>query len=104
MDLRGIGDMSSELAALHEVFEGVKGAIPRVARQEDCQTYFMCELYYPEDALFVAPQADVAVAMDEALMNRQELLGSYRNAVGWGQGRRSTAAADASFELLMRAH
>jgi hypothetical protein len=32
------------------------------------------------------------------------LLGSYRDAVGWGRGRQSTAVADATFELLIRAH
>jgi hypothetical protein len=31
-------------------------------------------------------------------------MGSYRSAIGWGKGRESTAAADASYELLQRAH
>ncbi|MFL9971120.1 4Fe-4S binding protein, partial [Paraburkholderia agricolaris] len=38
------------------VFDIVPGSPPRIARQGDCQTCFMCELYCPEDALFVAPQ------------------------------------------------
>ena len=46
------------------VFDLVPGGPPRIARQNDCQTCFMCELYCPEDALFVAPQADVAMAVD----------------------------------------
>ncbi len=33
---------------------GEAGAAPVIARQGDCQTCFMCELYCPEDALYVA--------------------------------------------------
>ena len=86
------------------VFEAVPGGPPRIARQDDCQTCFMCELYCPEDALFVAPLADMGVAVDEAQLKEAALLGSYRSAVGWGRGRQSTASADASFELLQRTH
>ncbi|MFL9910038.1 4Fe-4S binding protein [Paraburkholderia sp. RL17-337-BIB-A] len=67
------------------VFEPVAGGIPRIARQEDCQTCFMCELYCPEDALFVAPNADVHVEVDEVRVKKDELMGSYRSAVGWGK-------------------
>ncbi|ROR24375.1 NAD-dependent dihydropyrimidine dehydrogenase PreA subunit [Comamonas sp. BIGb0124] len=86
------------------VFDAVPGGIPVIARQDDCQTCFMCELYCPADALYVAPVADgpVATAEHEAIV--QQWMGSYRSAIGWGKGRRSTAAQDASFELLRRAH
>jgi NAD-dependent dihydropyrimidine dehydrogenase PreA subunit len=87
-----------------QVFEAVPGAPPRIARQEDCQTCFMCELYCPEDALYVAPVADHPAAVDEAEPATAALMGSYRRAIGWGPGRQSTASADASFELLRRAH
>jgi len=86
------------------VFEAVPGGIPRIARQDDCQTCFMCELYCPEDALYVAPQADRPEAVEEAVAEAQGLLGSYRRSIGWGRGRAPTAALDASFELLRRAH
>lgn len=82
------------------VFEAVEGGIPRIARQDDCQTCFMCELYCPVDALFVAPQADAVVAIDEARLPNGARLGSYREALGWGPGRSSTAALDASYALL----
>ncbi|CAB3664733.1 Ferredoxin-type protein NapF [Paraburkholderia sediminicola] len=82
------------------VFEAVEGGIPRIARQSDCQTCFMCELYCPADALFVAPQADAAVVVDEARLPHGAQLGSYREALGWGPGRTSTAALDASYALL----
>ena len=88
-----------------DVFEAVAGGVPRIARQDDCQTCFMCELYCPEDALFVAPQADGLAASDalDAEATRA-LMGGYRRAIGWGRGRESTAALDATFELLVRAH
>jgi hypothetical protein len=38
------------------VFDSVPDGAARIARQPDCQTRFMCELYWPEDALLVAPQ------------------------------------------------
>ena len=85
------------------VFEPVAGSIPVIARQDDCQTCFMCELYCPEDALYVAPQADQAEAIDEAaLLAQGGRLGSYRQAVGWGRGRTSTASLDHSHQLLRR--
>lgn len=37
------------------VFDPVPGGAPRIARQQDCQTCFMCEVWCPVDALFVAP-------------------------------------------------
>jgi NAD-dependent dihydropyrimidine dehydrogenase PreA subunit len=87
------------------VFDAVEDGVPRIARQDDCQTCFMCELYCPEDALFVAPQAE-ALAAPDALdaQATHVLMGSYRRAIGWGRGRESTAAHDATFELLVRAH
>jgi len=86
------------------VFEAVPDGIPRIARQQDCQTCFMCELYCPTDALYVAPVADQAVAITEQAPDVQQWIGSYRRAVGWGKNRQPTAALDASFELLRRAH
>jgi NAD-dependent dihydropyrimidine dehydrogenase PreA subunit len=85
------------------VFDPVAGDAPVIARQADCQTCFMCELYCPEDALFVAPAADRASEVDESNLRQSALLGSYRQAVGWGRGRESTAVLDHSWRLLRRA-
>lgn len=87
-----------------QVFEAAESGPPRIARQADCQTCFMCELYCPEDALYVAPMADRPVDAAERALLDTALLGSYRRAVGWGRGRESTASLDASFELLARTH
>jgi NAD-dependent dihydropyrimidine dehydrogenase PreA subunit len=80
------------------VFDAVPAAARVIARRSDCQTCFMCELYCPEDALYVAPMAEKRAAVDEAAT----ALGSYRRAVGWGRGQDSTAALDASYALMSR--
>ena len=82
------------------VFDAVPDEAPVIARQEDCQTCFMCELYCPTDALFVAPEADAAVSVKEHALAEKGLLGSYRAAVGWGEGRTPGAQRDASYILL----
>jgi NAD-dependent dihydropyrimidine dehydrogenase PreA subunit len=71
------------------VFEHGPDRLPVIARQEDCQTCFMCEAWCPEDALFVAPQTG-PVPADSIYRNEQELierglLGSYRRELGWSE-------------------
>ena len=36
------------------VFDAMPDAAPVIARQADCQTCFLCEIYSPTDALYVA--------------------------------------------------
>ncbi|WP_438445698.1 4Fe-4S dicluster domain-containing protein [Gorillibacterium sp. sgz5001074] len=79
------------------VFEAGADGIPVIARKDDCQTCFMCELYCPVDALYVAPHAEQEIAVAESELDSAGLLGSYREGVGWGKGRVSTASSDASF-------
>jgi NAD-dependent dihydropyrimidine dehydrogenase PreA subunit len=66
---------------------------PVIARQGDCRTCFMCEVYCPVDALFVAPHAcplPVSSPLrDEAYLAASGLLGGYRNEIGRGRGRPS---------------
>jgi len=76
------------------VFEKVDGENPIIARQADCQTCFMCELYCPVDALFVSPLLDNTDEPQTITAREQAALGSYREAVGWGNGRKATAAMD----------
>ena len=82
------------------VFDAVPDAIPVIARQHDCQTCFMCELYCPADALYVAPNADAPVIVAESLLQQRGLMGSYRRAVGWKGGLVTTADEDRSYALL----
>lgn len=79
------------------VFDKVADAAPIIARQEDCQTCYMCEAYCPADALYVAPDADEQVAVDEANLGP---LGSYRRAIGWTNETRQNRASDLSYRLL----
>lgn len=84
------------------VFDAVPGEAPRIARQHDCQTCFMCELYCPTEALFVAPDADQQVSVDETRLERTGLLGSYRASVGWTPGRLPSAGNDQTYRVLMQ--
>ncbi|BAY21404.1 4Fe-4S ferredoxin, iron-sulfur binding protein [Calothrix sp. NIES-2100] len=78
------------------VFDIVPGGAPRIARQSDCQTCYMCELYCPADALYVDPNAEESVSVDEETLIASGLLGSYRQKVGWGKGRTPAAKNEKS--------
>jgi NAD-dependent dihydropyrimidine dehydrogenase PreA subunit len=82
------------------VFDAVEGGSPVIARKSDCQTCFMCEAYCPADAMYVAPNADVSVEVNEAELAAGGILGSYRRAVGWGPKRTPGAARDATFRVI----
>jgi NAD-dependent dihydropyrimidine dehydrogenase PreA subunit len=74
-----------------DVFDRVKGGPPTIARQEVCQTCFMCEAHCPEDAMYVAPMRHPAAPgsphLDEQRLLREGYFGSYRARLGWGAGR-----------------
>ena len=80
------------------VFEAVEEAPPIIARQADCQTCYMCELYCPTDALYVAPDVGRATVVDEPALEAGGLLGSYRRA-GWAVPVGSSRSTDQSFRL-----
>ncbi|EFM11843.1 conserved hypothetical protein [Paenibacillus curdlanolyticus YK9] len=70
------------------------GMLPVIARQDDCQTCFMCEAYCPVDALYVAPQAEVSVAVDEEQLIASGQLGSWRAEIGWHKNAATTMARE----------
>ncbi len=84
------------------VFEQVSDAPPAIARQSDCQTCFMCELYCPADALYVAPDTDRVLSITEAQLEEAKLFGSYRDEIGWKKGQSSSASTDQSYYLLRK--
>ncbi len=61
------------------------GPVPVIARAEDCQTCFMCELYCPRDAIFVGPDADRVEGFDPATVTAAGLMGEMRRHHGWDE-------------------
>ena len=59
--------------------------VPLIARQDDCQTCFMCELHCRADAIYVAPDCDrrVSVTAEEVVASGH--LGQYRKHSGWDE-------------------
>jgi NAD-dependent dihydropyrimidine dehydrogenase PreA subunit len=80
------------------VFDAVKKAPPIIARQSDCQTCFMCELYCPVDALYVAPEAAETARVSERSIEGKGFFGSFRG-VGWAVAEGSDLPTDQSFRL-----
>ncbi|MDO7907990.1 ferredoxin family protein [Paenibacillus sp. JX-17] len=83
------------------------GEVPVIARQEDCQTCFMCEAYCPVDALYVSPFAEAAVKVNEKALIQQGLLGSWRAEIGWGRNVETTMAERDTtpfFEVFTETH
>jgi NAD-dependent dihydropyrimidine dehydrogenase PreA subunit len=81
------------------VFDGGSGEAPTIARQQDCQTCFMCEAYCPADAIYVAPESSHGVAVDEQVLADSGRLGEYRAILGWGPGRKNNSDLDTAYLL-----
>jgi NAD-dependent dihydropyrimidine dehydrogenase PreA subunit len=81
------------------VFDKTDG-IPVIARQGDCQTCFLCELYCPEDALFVSPYAEAPQHVDLVALKQASTMGSYRRAVGWTDATKDRRGIDRSHLLF----
>jgi NAD-dependent dihydropyrimidine dehydrogenase PreA subunit len=81
------------------VFDAVDGGVPTIARHSDCQTCFQCEAYCPEDAIFVSPSRTPETAgspfLDEADLRDRDLLGLYRDRVGWRRAPRGQGGREA---------
>ncbi|MET1026572.1 MAG: 4Fe-4S binding protein [Dongiaceae bacterium] len=81
------------------VFDAISDDIPVIARQQDCQTCYLCEIYCPADALFVAPDAEHVTAIGEEELEDAGLLGSYARSLGWRRGKAYGADKDPTFRL-----
>lgn len=64
------------------VLESDAGRIS-IARQEDCQTCFLCELYCASDAIYVDPLFDRIASPDPQQIRDSGLLGRFRRLSGW---------------------
>jgi NAD-dependent dihydropyrimidine dehydrogenase PreA subunit len=67
------------------VLEIDPGGLPQIARQEDCQTCFMCELYCRGDAIYVGPDCEKPVPVDKDEILASGLLGEFRRTHGWDE-------------------
>lgn len=67
------------------VLEPGSAGVPVLARVEDCQTCFMCELYCRADAIYVAPDCDRRVVVSAEEVITSGCLGQYRKHSGWDE-------------------
>jgi NAD-dependent dihydropyrimidine dehydrogenase PreA subunit len=67
------------------VFDAVPDAAPVIARQLDCQTCYMCEMYCPADALFVGSDCEKPHMSDPETVRAAGWLGTLRRDSGWGE-------------------
>ena len=56
---------------------------PIIARLDQCQTCYMCELYCASDAIYVAPEQDKADIIDPEMIRASGHLGRIRHDHGW---------------------
>jgi NAD-dependent dihydropyrimidine dehydrogenase PreA subunit len=85
------------------VFDATPNGAPVIARQGDCQTCFLCEIYCPSDALYVAADAEGPSAVTEAEIEAAGLFGSYARALGWRRGKPGGTEKDPTFRLRVAA-
>jgi hypothetical protein len=62
----------------------------------------MCELYCPVDALYVSPDVEPLTEINEQSLAEAQLLGSYRQNIGWGKSLTTTAKQDSTYQLLQK--
>ena len=75
------------------------GGVPVIARQDDCQTCFLCEIHCPTDALYVAERADGPLAITESDVEERGLFGSYSRALGWKRGKPGGSELDPTHRI-----
>jgi NAD-dependent dihydropyrimidine dehydrogenase PreA subunit len=81
------------------VFDATEDGAPVIARQDDCQTCFLCEIYCPTDALYVAHIAEGPTGITEEEIEALGLFGSYARALGWSRGKAGGAQLDPTHRI-----
>ncbi|MFD2249257.1 NAD-dependent dihydropyrimidine dehydrogenase PreA subunit [Pseudochelatococcus lubricantis] len=82
------------------VFDSGPDGIPVIARQGDCQTCFLCELFCPVDALYVSPFSERVEGVSEADLAARGLLGSFRAEMGWKNAKPRGTHKDLSYRMF----
>jgi NAD-dependent dihydropyrimidine dehydrogenase PreA subunit len=67
------------------VFDPAESGPPRIARPEQCQTCYLCELYCAQDAIYVAPDQHRQEVADPQAVRASGHLGRLRRDQGWDQ-------------------
>ena len=67
------------------VFDAKPNAPPAIARLDDCQTCFLCELHCKADALYVGADCEAAGAITFEQALASGTLGQYRRESGWDE-------------------
>ncbi|APG95124.1 4Fe-4S dicluster domain-containing protein [Sinorhizobium americanum] len=81
------------------VFDAIADGPPVIARQGDCQTCFMCEVYCPVDSLYVDPDPANSYGLTVENVKQANLFGSYRRSIGWAKETRHLRRVDDHFRL-----
>lgn len=79
----GCGDCVSACPT-HVLDPGADG-VPTIARLDQCQTCFMCELYCAADAIYVAPDRSAPEIIDPIAVRASGQLGKLRRGYGWDE-------------------
>ncbi len=82
-----------------DVFRKDADGLPVIARQDDCQTCFLCEIYCPTDALYVSPLAERHEPVEEERLARDGRLGSYAHHLGWHAAKPGGTSLDPTFRF-----
>ncbi len=88
------------IACPENVFDAVPKSAPVIARQDDCQTCFLCELYCPTHALYVSPLADQHENVVEDQLVAAGLLGSFQRNMGWQRGTPAGTENDLTYRMF----
>ena len=67
------------------VLDASPDGAPVIARQDQCQTCFMCELYCEVDAIYVGPSQEPAGHLDPDAIRASGQVGRLRYDYGWGE-------------------
>jgi len=67
------------------VLDASDAGAPTIARLDQCQTCYLCELYCPEDAIFVAPDQRGPEKIDAATALASGHVGRMRHDQGWNK-------------------
>ncbi len=81
------------------VFDPAPDGVPVIARADQCQTCFMCELYCEADAIYVAADQRGPEPFDAAAILASGQLGRLRRDYGW-DGRKSAEGPLSEFWQL----